>query len=300
MTSAFSGRQGPRLGRRFAGHDPRSRRYGVRPLLAATEVERQPTVWRLPSGSYPLDQGAEGACTGYGMAHELAAGPVVLPGMDDGAARARYARNRQVDAELGNHWADGASVLATMRAAQADGLISGYRWAFGADDVVDTLCSVGPVCLGIDWYGDMYETGPGGRVLVSGDLVGGHFITLVGYDVHRHWGPCVLWLNSWGSAYGIGEPRAGVTSGVGWLTVADLGRLLAANGEAVVPADFFAGLPTPDVEQPVLPAPEPEPVPVPVPVPAPAPEPEPQPWQPPPGMTWWRWLLWVLLRAGRR
>lgn len=277
------------LGRRFTGHDPRSRAFGVRPLLGPPV--RLPTFWSMPEGVWPLDQGSEGACTGYGIAHELAAGPVVIPDVDDAYARMRYQRNRAVDRELGNDFPDGATVLATMKAAQTDGLISGYRWCFGVDDVVDTVCTVGPVCLGIDWMSGMYDVGPGGRVLVEGALAGGHFITILGYDVHRVWGPCVLWLNTWGASYGVRENRLGVPAGVGWLTLPDLARLLAANGEAVIPADFFAAPePTP------APTPAPEPEPVPEPEPTPPPPPNPQPAKPP------QWLIEFMrwLRRRRR
>lgn len=241
--------EGRGLGRRFAGHDDRSRAFGVRPALEVVAVERRPTFWPLPAvggGPFPLDQGGEGACTGYGMAHELAAGPVQVRGVDGAYALARYRRNQETDRAMGNHFDDGATVLATMRAAKADGVITGYRWAFGVDDVVDTLCTYGPVCLGIDWYDGMYSTGPGGRLNVTGTHVGGHFITLVGYDVHRTWGPCVLALNTWGRYWGVGEARLGVPSGVGWLTLPDLGRLLASQGEAVVPADYLEAVPVPD------------------------------------------------------
>lgn len=227
------------LGRRFVEHDPRSRAFGVRSALGAT-VERKPTVWALPSGPYPLNQGAEGACTGYGMAHELAAGPVVVRGIDAAYADHRYQRARQVDVADGNRFPDGATTLAAVKAAKADGLITGYRWAFGIGDVVDTLCTVGPVCLGLSWYDGMYATRPDGLVVRSGPLVGGHFITAIGYDIHPTAGPCVLWLNSWGSGYGVGDARAGVRGGIGWVPVATLADLLADDGEAVVPADFLA------------------------------------------------------------
>lgn len=224
------------LGRQFAGHDDRSRAYGVRPLLAG--AERKPTFWKMPAGAWPLDQKAEGACTAFGTAHELAVGPVQVPGMSNAWALSLYRRIQATDRAMGNNWPDGASVLAAMKTAKAEGLISGYRWAFGVGDVVDSLMAA-PVCLGIEWRGGMYETLPGGRVSITGDVVGGHFITCVAYDVHPQWGPVVGWLNSWGPGYGVPDARIGVPGGVGWITVADLAALLARDGEAVVPADFL-------------------------------------------------------------
>lgn len=224
------------LGRRFAGHDERSRAFGVRPLLAG--VERKPTFWAMPAGPFPLDQGQEGACTAFGTAHELAAGPVQVPGMTGLWAGELYRRIQATDRAMGNHWADGASVLAAMKTAQADGLISGYRWCFGIDDVIAALM-VAPVCLGLEWRDGSYATDPDGFVRVTGDVVGGHFITAVAYDEHPEWGPVVGWLNSWGPSYGVADSRLGVSGGVGWIRVADLADLLARDGEAVVPADFL-------------------------------------------------------------
>lgn len=226
-----------RLGRHFVGHDPLSRNFGVRELLPA--VVRKPTFWGLPDGPFPLDQGPDGACTGFGMAQELAAGPVMFPNIDNAYGRARYRRNQEEDRAMGNNFPDGATVLATMKAAKADALITEYRWCFGVDDCVDTLCSTGPVCLGIDWLNNMFTTSPEGRVDVSGPVAGGHFIDLLAYDVHPMWGPAVAWVNSWGFSYGVAEPRLNLHKGIGWLTLPDLATLLARDGEAVVPADYF-------------------------------------------------------------
>lgn len=234
MTSPALGR----LGRHFAGYDERSRNYGVRGLLPEA-VQRKPTFWAMPDGPFPLDQGNIGSCTGHGMAHELAAGPVMFPNIDNAYAMALYQRNQEEDRKMGNNYPSGATVLATMKAAKADNRITGYRWCFGVDDVVDTLVSTGPVCLGISWFSAMFDTATNGRVTVSGQEVGGHFIDLLAYDEHPLWGPVVGWLNSWGYSYGVAEPRLNVHKGVGWLSLRDLDSLLSRDGEAVVPSDYF-------------------------------------------------------------
>jgi hypothetical protein len=232
-----------RLGRIFAGYDERNRSFPVRELLPAGAVQRKPTFWAMPNGPYPLDQGREGACTGFGMAQELAAGPVVFPNVDNAYAMARYRRNQEEDRKMGLNFPDGATVLATMKAAKADNLITGYRWCFGVDDVVDTLCTTGPVCLGISWRSAMFHTSDEGKVSIDGQEVGGHFIDLLGYDEHPVWGPVAPWINSWGFSYGVSEPRLNVHKGIGWLALSDLATLLAADGEAVVPSDYFAAKP---------------------------------------------------------
>lgn len=232
-----------RLGRRFVGHDPQNRNYGVRPLLRGA-VERKPTFWTLPSSGFPLDQAAEGACEAFGLAQELAAGPITVAGMSNSWAFSYYRRVQATDRSMGNNFPDGTTTLANMKTATAENLITGYRWAFGVDDVVDTLCSVGPVCIGIDWFNSMYSTTSDGLVRVSGQVVGGHFILCGGYDVHPFAGPCVLWINSWGNDYGVADARLNVPRGAGWVPLSTLDMLLKRDGEAVVPADFFAN-PTP-------------------------------------------------------
>jgi hypothetical protein len=232
-----------KLGLRFPGHDERNRGYGVRPLLGA--VERKPTFWPLPEQNtgFPLDQGKEGACGAFSGTHELAVGPIYVPGMTEQFALDFYRRIQATDRAMGNNWPDGVSMLALGNTLRAEGRITGYRWAFGIDDVVDTLCSTGPIILGVEWRYNMYFTGSGGRVHVTGNVVGGHALTAVAYDVHPVWGPVVGWLNSWGKGYGVSDPRLRAPGGIGWITVPDLAALLSRQGEALVPSDFFVDAP---------------------------------------------------------
>lgn len=234
------------LGRRFAGHDERSREYGLRPLLGA-RIERKPTFWALPQGSsvFPLDQGQEGACTAFGSEHEKAVGPIHISNVSNQSALALYREIQATDRSMGYNFPNGATTLAAMKTLKARGDISGYRWAFGIDDVVDTLCSFGPVCLGIEWRHNMYQTKSDGLVVSSGPVVGGHFITAVAYDVHPVHGPVVGWLNSWGKTYGIADKRLNATGGIGWIQVDTLRAILAADGEACVPSDFLQAQPSP-------------------------------------------------------
>lgn len=228
------------LGRHFPGHDPRSRAY---PAPAQPGAPRRPTFWRMPLNPLlPLDQMTDGACTAFSLAHELAAGPTQVPGMTNTWARDMFTHIRATDAAMGNHFDDGATMIAAARTAKARRLISGYRWAFGAAHVLDTLCQIGPVWIGVPWHESMFRTAPDGLIAVSGDVVGGHAVCLAGYDVHPRHGPVALLVNSWGVAYGVPDSRLGLPGGVGYLTVPDLARLLAANGEAIIATDY---LPTP-------------------------------------------------------
>ncbi|MGH3992512.1 MAG: hypothetical protein ACRDSN_08605, partial [Pseudonocardiaceae bacterium] len=177
----------------------------------------------------PLDQGSEGACVAFALSAELAAAPWRHTVSNESSV-ALYQRVRAEDRRMGNYWYSGASVLAGMRVARREGLIRSYWWAFGVEDVVETILRHGPVILGVPWYSNMYGTGPGGLVEVEGTLVGGHAIMAHGFwpDHHDH-GDVVVWTNSWGAGYGL--------DGVGYIRTGDLDALLANWGEACVPAD---------------------------------------------------------------
>ena len=221
---------------RIPHFDERSRSYGVRELLPR-RVERRQRLWALPAG-YPLDQKSEGACIGHGYCGELAADPIVVPGADQAYAFRLYELARAEDRKMGNNWPEGASMLAGAKALKNAGKISGYRWAFGIDDVLDTLSAIGPVVLGINWLDGMYQTRNDGLVEVTGPIVGGHCILANGYwPAHPKFGDVVVWTNSWGRSYGL--------NGVGFIRVPDLAGLLEDQGEAAIVVDVAPAQPSP-------------------------------------------------------
>lgn len=212
---------------RIPHFDERSRDYPIKPLLAA----RRPKVdvtWKMPA-MMPLDQGQEGACVGFGWSAELAIAPIMY-GVSDSFARKLYNSARAEDRAMGNRWDEGASVLAGAKACKRLGVINEYRWAFGVEQVLDALVQRGPVVLGVEWTEGMYDTDISGLVDLSGDVVGGHCITLFGYRKSFVGHECVTWINSWGAGYGIG--------GVGYLRVTDLEQLLGRDGEACIATDI--------------------------------------------------------------
>lgn len=242
-----------KLGLRFPGHDERNKNYSVRPLLAARRdaIIRKPTFHKLPDNTgIPFDQAKEGACGPFSGFHELAVGPIEVPGITQQGAFDFYPRVQARDREMGNNWPDGVSMLALAQTLKSEGRITEYRWAFGVNDVVDTIVAIGPVILGCEWRYNMYFTASGGKVVLSGNVVGGHALVLVAYDVvdtdeksrrlNLPKGTEVVgWLNSWGRGYGVADPRLNAPGGIGWITLADLGTLLSRQGEALVPRDFF-------------------------------------------------------------
>lgn len=207
----------PRLDR-LVEFDERSRSYPIRTLLPTTF---RSYTWRVPVA---LDQGREGACVGFGWAHEIAARPWADAGITNDYAFAIYRWAQQNDQWPGEDY-EGTSVLAGAKAVSEwlDRIVE-YRWAFGLDDVRRTLGYRGPVVLGVNWYDGMSEPGSDGFIRVSGNLAGGHCI--LAYGVSEPGKYVKLW-NSWGTGWGQG--------GACRITFADLDRLLNENGDACIP-----------------------------------------------------------------
>lgn len=199
--------------------DERSRQYPIRALLG-TAVPRVSRTWACPTW---LDQGNDGACVGFGWAHELVSDPVRVPESYD-SAMVIYNRAKQLDQWPGEEYS-GTSVLGGAKAVQESGHMPEYRWAFGLDDVIDTVCAHGPVVIGIDWWSTMMEPDEYGFVtLTGGHPVGGHCLLIRGVACVRKY---FRLRNSWGRGWGVdGDCR------ISW---DDMGRLLANQGDACVP-----------------------------------------------------------------
>ena len=120
---------------RRVSFDERSRAFPIRALIAAT-VEPRSYEWPL---DLRLDQGSEGACTGFAVTHEAAAEPFPVTGLTEDTARQVYHRARELDEWPGEAY-EGSSVLAAMKAGVELGWYSEYRWAFGLDDF-ETACT---------------------------------------------------------------------------------------------------------------------------------------------------------------
>lgn len=215
---------------RLVDFDARSRRYGIRQLAAPDDRPLISKAWDL---GICLDQGTEGACVGFAMAHELAAEPVRVPGMTATFARESiYWPAQRLDGWPGGSYPgarpvyEGTSVLAGAKAVKKLGLIRGYRWAFGLQDVLLGLSYHGPCVLGLAWYEGMLKTSESGFIVSTGSIVGGHCILALEINVDDE---TVTLPNSWGPEWGVkGRCR------IRW---DDLEKLLKEDGEAC----FFEG-----------------------------------------------------------
>lgn len=205
--------------------DERSRQFGIR--AAVGDVRLHNRSWRTPA---PLDQGAEGACVGFGWTHEALATPVRvdLPLDGDTFARGVYREAQRIDPWPGEDYS-GTSVLAGAKVLARLGYLKEYRWGFNARDVVTGILTTGPVVLGVNWHESMYYT-PGGILNVDGAVVGGHCILAVGYRLPGRVfedEAAIGLFNSWGPDWGIG--------GHAWVRQSALSELMEAGGEACIP-----------------------------------------------------------------
>jgi hypothetical protein len=210
----------PRLGRLPAA-DPRD--YPMRRLLAEAPSPPRPRPW--PMFRPPLDQGQEGTCVGHGWKHWM----LVAPTIQTTPTRSPTAVEIYDEATFRDEWEGnerdrsfGTSVRAGAKALQARGILGVYAFAQSVEDVLAWLSGHGPVVVGLDWHETMMVPDAEGIIRASGPVYGGHCVALDWWDARRGllWGP-----NSWGRGWG---PRKGRFA----LPVEDLGRLLAAGGDA--------------------------------------------------------------------
>lgn len=213
-------------------HDPRSRAFPIREVMSGP-TRRRNKLWRIGP---IIDQGREGACVGFGWTAEALSTPVAvdlnrvaanIPRDPTDFAQSIYKRAQNIDEWAGNDY-EGTSVNAGAKAMREVGLLHEYRWSFAMPDIIDTILAKGPVVLGLWWHYDMYWP-ENGVVKPTGQKVGGHCLTAVGYTVKSeklNGEDGIILQNSWGNSWGI--------NGLAEISVTDLDRLLADDGEACV------------------------------------------------------------------
>jgi hypothetical protein len=226
---------------RIPQFDERSRGFA-----AVQPDDRRPFKNKNWTCDLSLDQGREGACVGFALAHELAATPKKIT-TSESMALEIYRNAQKIDPWPGEDYS-GTSVLAGMKTVQSmthpDGrpLIREYRWAFGLEDVMRVISYNGPVVLGIEWQSSFYEPDAEGRIWLNNDPVGGHAILAKGLNLVPNAGvdepvdltdldlveSTVTLHNSWGEGYGDG--------GDCYINLHDLRHLLHdKDGEACIP-----------------------------------------------------------------
>ncbi len=207
----------PRLDR-LVEFDEKSKAFPIRTLLPPKPPRSY--TWR---GYDILDQGREGACVGFGWAHELMARPVVIQGVSEATALEIYRRAQVLDEYPGENYS-GTSVIAGAKAVQERGLLAEYRWGFDLNDLVLTLGYHGPVVLGLNWYEGMLDTDENGYLWDTGDVSGGHCVLADSVNIKMGY---VSGPNSWNETWGI--------NGRWRMTFEVIDRLLKDQGEQCIP-----------------------------------------------------------------
>jgi hypothetical protein len=240
-----------RLGRHVR-HDPRSRAYG---FSGAAVSELRSVVHRRLVPVF--DQGAVGSCTGNAILGALGTDPFYGTIPDDHPRRPTgdadhdeelavqlYSEATRLDDVRGVYppTDTGSSGLGVCKAAKAAGLISGYQHAFSLEAALRALV-LRPVIVGTVWLEAFDSPDADGTIavpahgIVDAEVRGGHEYVLDEIDVERQ---RVGATNSWGASYGA--------DGRMYLSFADLGTLLAADGDCTVPVPLDQPTPTPDTK----------------------------------------------------
>ena len=198
--------------------DDRSRAYPVRSVLPPGAVPVS-AEWKCP---LRLNQGREGMCVAFAIAHEICSQPVPQEITNEDV------RQIYEDAQLIDEWPgedySGTSLVAGMKVATTLGYYDEYRWAFGIDDLVLAVGHLGPAVIAVNWYEGMQHTNMLVEIRATGKLTGKHAICCIGYDVKTE---RFKLRNSWGRSWGY--------MGSCWISKSDMARLLDEGGMAAIP-----------------------------------------------------------------
>ena len=208
---------------RVTEFDERSRNFPIKATVGSGK--QRSYTWRCHA---QLDQGPDGACVGFGVAHELIARPAEVEGIDAKYAKEQiYWEAQKIDwwdggsYPGGSPFYEGTSVLAGVKIAKRLGWIDEYRWAFGLDDLIMGVGHNGPAVIGVPWYSGMFRPDTDGYIHVDGYVAGGHCVLVNAVNVKEK---RFTIHNSWGSAWGM--------NGECYISFDDMGRLLSEQGEA--------------------------------------------------------------------
>ncbi len=188
-----------------------------------------------------LNQGAEGACVGFGFAHDLRARPSVVGGVSNQLARIFYHDAQKIDPWDGGSYPgaspfyEGTAVLSGAKVLTARGFYSSYTWALDIMQMIMGVGYAGPAIIGVNWHTNMFETDSQGFIHATGSVEGGHCILVQAVKVVRFpnsvdLDPTKTYFtlhNSWGKSWGV--------NGKAKISVKDMDFLLNSQGDVCFP-----------------------------------------------------------------
>lgn len=164
-----------------------------------------------------LDQGREGACTGFGAAHCLGIGSKFWSVTESDAFNF-YHWAQKYDEWAGESYV-GSSVHGAMAALKHQNIISGYWWAETLEELTHAVALFGAVDMGTSVYTGWFSPNSTGTINNSGVREGGHSYSVAAIDLTHHRARID---QSWGRNFGV--------NGSVWLDLDLLGQLLVEEG----------------------------------------------------------------------
>lgn len=180
--------------------DPRNENHLLVTRVASLAARRN--AQRTKGKGHYLDQGSEGACTGFGASNTLLLGPRHKWWVTNDTAFALYHEAQDND-EWPGHDYEGSSVNGAMRAMQKDGTITSYSWLKTLEEIRHALSYLGAVEMGTNWYSGMWNPDSHGLLHPTGSVVGGHAWALSGYRTGADGSRVYRMENSWGQSWGV-------------------------------------------------------------------------------------------------
>lgn len=209
---------------RLVSYDKRDMSH---PMQVVKKIAAAKTKQYWNANGWWGDQDRFPQCVGFAWAHYIEDGPVTHKGEAPIISPAvLYDWAQKNDEWPGTNY-PGTSVRAGAKAAQAFDFISGYEWAWDLDTVVKALLTKGPVVVGTNWYGEMFNPNSAGVIKIGGDVEGGHAYLLNGVNTV---GKTIRIKNSWGRFWGRG--------GHATISFKDMERLIGEYGEACIATEI--------------------------------------------------------------
>jgi len=195
------------------GHDDRDGQYPLARLFRQSRPKLKSRMLPVPN---IMDQGQTSECVAYSCVLALQMPPHALGWRDPSWI---YREAKKIDGLKPG--TDGTTLHAGFKVLKREGLIGGYWWASGVDEMVRYLLESGPIVVGTSWLSRMDHPNRERYCVAKGLDSGGHAYVVTGVD----WVKSRFQLaNSWGTGWGFG--------GKAWIRITDMDKLLKQGGQA--------------------------------------------------------------------